>query len=249
MFDYEQIEYRLLAYYLSLAVDDHSMAEGFRAGKDPHAMTTEMILGHCNTDQERQIGKTMNFAIIYAGGVPTILRQMAKAGIECDRKQAKRWLAQLHEGMPGVKQLYEQVGERVDEEGYIFDIFGRRYHPDPHIPYHDAKRKMVNALIQGCAAGFTREAVVKVWKGLHEVVFDSHIVNVVHDELILDCTEVELNPLAELMPGWMGNETVEPVVPITVSMEVSRTSWADKEPYDYIAETLKEEHDRRTVRW
>ena len=105
-FDYEQIEYRILAYYLSIAVGDDSMAEAFRAGEDPHKETAKLILGRDEIgDTERQIGKTLNFSIIYAGGVPTILRQMARNNIPCDRGIAKGWMNELHEKMPGIREL------------------------------------------------------------------------------------------------------------------------------------------------
>lgn len=199
------------------------------AGEDPHATSAALVLGHCNTDKERQIGKTLNFSIMYAGGVPTILRQMARADIPCDRPQAKAWLAELHRQMPGLKVINEMITDEVRDKGYIYDIFGRRYHPDPRIPYNDALRKLLNALIQGCAAGLTRKAIVNISNGLRERDMQAHQVNIVHDEIILDCLGDELDVLNELVPGWMGNELLEKVLPITTEMSTSFTNWADKE--------------------
>lgn len=233
--DYEQVEYRMLAYYMAAAFDDYEMANNFIAGVDPHAATAEIMLGRlCESDEDRQYGKTGNFSVIYAGGVPTIQRQMAKAGVEVSKKEAKALLAKLHEGMPGVKVLMEMLSETTLQKGYIFDIVGRHHHPDPSIPLHDALRKLLNALIQGGAAGLIREAVIKVEDGCRELDLTSHIINVVHDELVLDAIEDELPILAEYLPIWMGNETVESVVPITVGMDVSFTNWADKTPYERI---------------
>ncbi len=230
-FDYEQVEYRILAFYLAEACGDDSMAETFRQGHDPHATTAGLVLGRdIKNDDERQIGKTLNFSIVYAGGVPTVLRQMARAGIACDRETAREWIRELHSQMPSVRVLYDLVAEETRSKGYVFDVFGRHYRPDPTISYRDALRKMVNALIQGCAAGLARQALVKIDKGTDMCGLESHMVNFVHDEIIMDSAEHELDDLAELMPVWMDNEIISKIVPITVEMNVGRT-WADKEKY------------------
>ena len=240
MFDYEQIEYRLLAYYMAVAIDDTRMAENFKAGIDAHTSLAIMLMEFLGveytepiTDEQRQMyGKTPNFAIVYAGGKPTIKRQLTKAGIPCDDKLANKILKAIRGTMPGVKELMEMLADEVKIKGYIFDLFGRHYRPDYTIPYNDAVRKLLNALLQGCAAGLTREAVVKVSKGCAELGLRSHMVNVVHDEIIMDCAEDELPILAEQVPLWMGNATVETIVPVTVGMEVAFENWADKQEYD-----------------
>lgn len=258
MFDYEQIEYRLLAYYLAIALDDTSMVESFKAGIDAHTSTAITLMDYLGVkyedpisdDQRQMYGKTPNFAIIYAGGKPTIKRQLARAGIECDDKMASKILKAIRDSMPGVKDLMEMLADEVQIKGYIFDVFGRHYRPDYTIPYNDAVRKLLNALLQGCAAGLTREAVVKVSKGCAELGLRSHMVNVVHDEIIMDCAEDELPVLAERIPVWMGNATVEAVVPVTVGMEVAFENWADKQEYDpTIIVPTREVDVVRGVRW
>ena len=233
--DYEQIEYRLLAYYMAVALDDYTMVNNFIAGVDPHAVTAAIMLGReCKTDEDRQYGKTGNFSVIYAGGVPTIQRQMAKAGVVVSKTEAKKLLKKLHEGMPGVKELMEMLSEEARRKGFVYDICGRHHHPDTSIPLHDALRKLLNALIQGGAAGLIRDAVVAVEDGMQEFGMVSHTINVVHDELVIDAVHDELPTLAEYLPIWMGNSTLEPVVPITVEMEYSNTNWAEKTPYERI---------------
>lgn len=240
LYDYEQIEYRLLAYYMKVALDDGRMADNFRAGIDAHTSLAKLLMDYLKveyteplTDVQRQVyGKTPNFAIVYAGGKPTIKRQLAKAGIPCDDKMAKEILDAIRGTMPGVRGLMDMLAEEAKQKGYVFDIFGRHYRPDYTIPYNDAVRKLLNALLQGGAAGLTREAVVKVAHGCAELGLKAHIVNVVHDEIIMDSPLDELPALAEYVPVWMGNPTVEPVVPVTVGMEVAYENWADKEEYD-----------------
>lgn len=239
MFDYEQIEYRFLAYYMAKAIGDYRMAENFKAGIDVHTALAIMLMDTLKvpytepiTDLQRQMyGKTPNFAIVYAGGKPTIKRQLIKAGVDCDDKLAAKILKAIRATMPGVKELMDLIAEEVRIKGHVYDIFGRHYRPDPSIPYNDAVRKLLNALLQGGAAGLTREAVVKVHEGCHELGLKSHIVNVVHDEIIMDCIEDELPVLHQHMPTWMGNEEIASVVPVTVGMEVAWENWADKEEY------------------
>lgn len=237
-FDYEQIEYRLLAYYLHEAVGSERMVENFKAGIDPHTALAQMVMDNLGieyddpiSDMQRQTyGKTPNFAIIYAGGKPTIKRQLANAGMPADDKTAARILKAIRDTMPEVRELQDMIADEVKYKGYIFDILGRRYRPDYFIPYHDAVRKLLNALIQGCAAGLAREAWVKIVDGCELLQLQSHPVNYVHDEFLFDATESELPVLAEYVPQWMNNETVSQVLPVTTSMGVGKT-WADKEEY------------------
>ena len=237
-FDYEQIEYRLLAYYLAIACDSTRMVENFRRGLDPHTELAKLLMQNLGikytepiSDLQRQTyGKTPNFAIVYAGGKPTIKRQMARAGVDCDDKTAARILRAIRDTMPEVRDLQDMIADEVQYKGYIFDIFGRRYRPDYKIPYHDAVRKLLNALIQGCAAGLAREGIVKISEGCKELGLQSHLINFVHDEFLLDAPEHELEVLAEYVPQWMDNETVSEILPVTTSMEIGKT-WADKEEY------------------
>lgn len=239
MFDYEQIEYRFLAYYMAKAIGDTRMAENFAAGIDVHEALAKMLMDTLRikytepiTDVQRQIyGKTPNFAIVYAGGKPTIKRQLIRAGIACDDKLAAKILKAIRATMPGVKELMDLIAEEVHVKGYVYDIFGRHYRPDPSIPYNDAVRKLLNALLQGGAAGLTREAVVKVHEGCQQMDLQSHMVNVVHDEIVMDCAKNELHILQEYVPQWMSNDEIASVVPVTVGMEVAWENWAEKEKY------------------
>lgn len=229
--DYEQIEYRIFAYYAHEAAGGTTMAEVFKAGEDLHKRTAELLLGRPpRSDNERQIGKHTNYSIIFSGGVPAVLRQMSKGGVPCTEDQARKWLKILRTEMPEIRELNEMIMDEIQDKGYIFDLFGRHYHPDPTIPWRDAVRKLLSALIQGCAAGLTRSSLVNIHKGSQGM--QSHLVNVVHDDVLLDVVTDEIGVLAEKVPGWMGNKELERVVPITVEMKVSTTNWAEMENYE-----------------
>lgn len=233
--DYSQIEYRLLAYYLAAVLDDHTMAENFKRGIDPHSATARLMLGLPAdaelTDAQRQVGKVGNFSIMYAGGVPTIMRQLG-----CDEDRAKELLRALRSSMPGIKALNDEIRETYRKRGHIKSIAGRHLSVDPAVAeargQHRAEAALLNYLIQGSAAELMRDALIKVHKYLHDSRCSSHMVNVVHDEIQFDVLSAELPLLVEHVPDLMGNELVEQYVPIEVDMEISETSWADKHPLE-----------------
>lgn len=231
-FDYSQIEYRLLAYYLSAQLEDHSITKVFERGEDVHAATARLMLGKEEheelSDAERQVGKVGNFSIIYMGGVPTLVRQL-----RCDETTAKKLLKQLHERMPGARALLAEILDVYHGRGHILSLSGRQLKHDPNIEKKKgikrAESALLNYLIQGSAAELLRDALIKVHYGLQKEGFASHIVNNVHDEIAIDAVHCELDDLAILVPQWMGNAEVEEYVPIEVDMETSTRSWADKE--------------------
>lgn len=228
-FDYKAIEYRMLAYYLAAELGDNQMAENFKAGLDPHTETARMMLDIYDrelTDAERQVGKVGNFSIIFLGGTPTIQRQL-----QCDYKRAKYLLDKLHENMPGIKQLQASIDDALAErggvkEGYVTSIAGRHLHPKPG--EREPSRLLLNGLIQGGAAELMRRGLRVTHTNLKSMGLDSHIVNVVHDDLMLDCPKSELDEVIACVPDWLRDDLVDPVVPVEVDVEVSFTTWAEK---------------------
>jgi len=132
-------------------------------------------------------------------------------------------LTAYHNTRSGIKILTENIGETLRTRGYITNLYGRRLHVDePH--------KALNALIQGSAADLMRDAVVRVDKYL-DANFATHIVNIVHDEIMLDADESEIPTLVKTIPTMMGNKEVEQFVSIETDCEISWTNWAEKEEY------------------
>lgn len=167
----------------------------------------------------RGVGKQLGFSVQYGGGVGTIMRQL-----KCSRTEAATLLRAYHAARPGVKILKEAIWERCQSMGYVRTLYDRRLHPDsPH--------KCLNYVCQGTAADLLRDALQKIHDDLSLPWTASHIVNTVHDEIILDCAEDEIPELVKRVPALMGNKEVEKIVPIEVSVEISRTNWATKEPY------------------
>jgi len=220
-FDYKQIELRLLAFYMA-AVGDDSMARVFNT-EDPDLHAESAIaalnLDREPDDEERQIGKTLNFSIVYGGGRPTIMRQLDLTWME-----AGRLLAGFHQRWPGVALLNHRIEDTLRQRGYIKTLWGRHLHPE-------SQHKALNALVQGCAADLMKSGMVKTHRWLHEGQYTSHLILTVHDELILDALGGEIPALVESVPELMKYQAVHEVVPILTDCEISTTTWADKESY------------------
>lgn len=218
--DYSNIELRILAYYLATTLDDWSMADEFANGEDLHNNTASNIFNIPTsevTEEQRQRAKVLNFSIVYGGGIPTLIRQ----GVASDYKEAKRIKDAFHKARPGIKILVERIIDRMDEVGYIQSPWGSRLHPTED-------HKSLNALIQMGAADLMRHGIREVSRHLRENKLESHIVNVVHDELMLDCVQSEIVHLCRAVPENMNFEPINQIVPIKTSVEISRTTWADK---------------------
>jgi DNA polymerase-1 len=209
------------------------MAEGFRLGDDLHTVSAAGVLGlniNAVTEEQRQIGKTFNFSIVYGGGMPTLMRQLGVTAPE-----ALSLLRNYHGTWPGLGwatkrkpanpgTLLHAIAGRIEDRGYVTTLYGRHLHPK-------AMHAALNNLCQGCAADLAKWAMIRVHQGLKAGGFRSHIVNFVHDELMLDCARDEVPALAVLLPEWMTDPRIEAVVPIKPSCEISWTTWAEKEKY------------------
>lgn len=214
------------------------MAEVFARGDDLHAASAAAILGKTIddlSDTERQVGKTYNFLTIYGGGPGKAARSL---GIPFET--AKEQQDQFHASWPAIKKLHnpprfngtyargQQPGliqRRLKERGYITTLWGGHLHPrSPHMA--------LNALVQGCAADLMRASLVRVHKELKDKGLVSHLVNVVHDEMILDCSDAEVDSVVPIVQRLMCDwPIITEHVPVEVDVAVSYTSWADKEAY------------------
>jgi DNA polymerase-1 len=164
------------------------------------------------------VGKTLNFSIIYGGGARTIMSQL-----DVKYTEARRLLKAYHTTRPGIALLNDNIAATLEHKKYIKSLYGRRLHITEN-------HKALNALIQGSAADLMRDSVVRVTR-LLDAKYATHIVNIVHDEIILDATTSEISTLVTTIPRLMGNKMVERFVSIETDCEYSTTNWAEKEAY------------------
>lgn len=228
--DYSQIELRLLA-HLS---QDEVLLEAFRSGADIHIQTASEVFGVPRdqvTEEQRSAAKAINFGIVY--GISSF--GLAK-GINLTRAQAQQYIDSYFLRYPRVKQFLDGAVERGKKEGFVTTLFGRRRYL-PNLKSRNfalrsfAARTAMNSPIQGSAADIIKLAMLKVYRSLKDAGLQSKLLLQVHDELVLEVPEQELQAVAELLKREM-EQVWELDVPLLVDVYYGR-NWRDVERYAF----------------
>ena len=230
MADYSQIELRLLAHLSG----DQVLANAFRSGQDIHAQTAAEVFGLALdevTSEQRSAAKAINFGIIY--GISSI--GLAK-GINLTRAQAQEYIDSYFRRYPMVKSYLDGLVEQGKKEGYVQTLSKRRRYL-PNLKSRNfalrnfAARTAMNTPIQGSAADIIKLAMLRVYRALKDEGLRTRILLQVHDELVLETPEDELDVAARLVRREM-----EEVYPLDVPLEVGvfyGPNWRDVQSYDY----------------
>jgi len=222
--DYSQIELRIFAHYSQ----DPVFINAFREGIDIHTKTASEILGvemDKVTDDMRRIAKAINFGIIYGMG-PVKLSQE----LHIDRKEAQRYIESYYKRYKGVLRYREQMIDMARKKGYVTTLFNRkRYLPGiNHSKARiraEAERMAINTPIQGTAADLIKKAMINIHRRLKENRLKTRLILQVHDELVFEVPESELEDVKEMVLKEM--EGVYPLsVPLRVDMGVGR-NWGE----------------------
>ena len=220
--DYSQIELRLLA-HLS---DDKNLIEAYRNSKDIHAATAALVFKtplDQVTKQQRRNAKAVNFGIVY--GISSFgLSQ----GLSISRKEAEQYIHDYFESYPGIKNYLDSSVADAKEKGYSVTMFGRRrpipeLHSGNFMQRQFGERVAMNAPIQGSAADIMKIAMILVARELKEKNLKSRIVLQVHDELLLETYEEELETVKELLARNMSH-AASLQVPLEVDIETG-SNW------------------------
>lgn len=196
--DYSQIELRLLA---DMA-NEKALIDAFKHDQDIHAHTASQILGKDEDEidsEERNIGKTLNFSLIYMQGPFSTAKQL---GIT--PKEAKAFTTKYFEAFPKVKPFMDKVLAQAHEVGYTETMFGRRrYYRNINsrnkIIQKEEERQAFNAPLQGTAADIIKKAMISLVKSLKERKSKAKVILQVHDELVLEVPKAELEDIKELV--------------------------------------------------
>jgi DNA polymerase-1 len=212
--DYSQIELRLFAHYSK----DDAFIEAFTHDEDIHARTASEILSSENetvTPEMRSIAKTINFGIIYGMGPKKLSDEL---GI--DHKIAKDYISAYYDRYQGIKRYTEEMIETARKKGYVTTLFNRRrYLPD--IDHNnsrirsEAERMAINTPIQGTAADLIKKAMINIHNRLKDEKLGSKMLLQVHDELVFEVPEQELE---RVMP--MIKEEMESVYSLSIPLKV-----------------------------
>ena len=202
--DYSQIELRVLAHMSG----DRNLIDAYRHAEDIHRMTASQVF-HTPleevTDQQRRNAKAVNFGIVY--GISSFgLSQ----GLSITRKEAQEYIERYFETYPGIKTFLDNLVSEAKETGYATTMFGRR-RPIPELSSSNfmqrsfGERIAMNSPIQGTAADIIKIAMNRVRRRLAAEGLKSRLILQVHDELLVETAEEEVEQVRTILNEEMQN--------------------------------------------
>ena len=201
--DYSQIELRIVAHMSG----DQAMLNAFRDGQDIHAATASAIydvpLNEVTKDQRRH-AKAINFGLIYGMSAFGLSRST-----DLTLGEAENFVKDYFEHFPGVKKYLDNIRVTAAKQGYVETMLGRRrYFPNLSNPVNQMirnreEREAINAPIQGTAADIMKIAMIRLKQALAASPYKAQMLLQVHDELVLEVPDDELEPVAVLVRTTM----------------------------------------------
>jgi DNA polymerase I len=205
--DYSQVELRILAHISQ----DAALLEAFRQDQDIHRTTAAAVYGiplDAVTYNQRRFAKAVNFGLIYGMGPYRLARDS-----ELTLAEAEKYIAEYFARFPGIRAYLDKTREQARQQGYVETLLGRRrYFPIFAAPPSDrnrqfvarAEREAVNHPIQGTAADIIKIAMLQLHNALAGN-FRARMVLQVHDELLLEAPQEEMEAVKPLMIDIMSN--------------------------------------------
>ena len=222
--DYSQVELRVLAHVSG----DPVLTQAFLNNEDPHRQIAARLFSKPEAEvsnAERQIGKKINFSIIYG---------LTSYGLSQDLgislKSAKEYVDQYFIHYPGIKPWMEQVERNAQRDGYVTTLLGRRRYvaglkEANKIIYEAARRAAVNTVVQGTAADIIKLAMINVAGGIKQQSLSLKLLLQIHDELLFECPEKDLEAAKNFIVEKM-EHALDLAVPLKVSVGTG-SSWGD----------------------
>ena len=219
--DYSQIELRVLAHMSG----DETMISAFREGQDIHARTAAEVYGvplDQVTHEMRSRSKAVNFGIVYGISDFTLAKN-----ISVSRKEAREFIERYFERYPGVKKYMDEAVKAGKERGYVETLMGRRrYLPELSSSNFNVRafgeRCAMNSPIQGTAADIIKLAMIAVARRIREERLHARLILQVHDELIVEAPEDEVERVKALL-----RECMEGVVALKVPLRADISAGGD----------------------
>ena len=222
--DYSQIELRIIA---ALSEED-TMIEAFKNGEDIHASTASKVFNVPIDEvsrEQRSNAKTVNFGIIYGVSAFGLSNQT-----DLNRTEAKELIDTYYKTYPKLRNYMSEQIDFARENGYVQTVLGRRrYLKDINgsnqVVRGAAERNAVNAPIQGSAADIIKIAMINIHKKLSEGNYKTKMLLQVHDELVFDCYQPELEEMKLLIKTEMEN-AYQMAVPLDVEVGIGE-NWLE----------------------
>ncbi|SDO47566.1 DNA polymerase I [Phyllobacterium sp. OV277] len=216
--DYSQIELRVLAHVAEIP----QLTQAFADGIDIHAMTASEMFGVPVKDMPSEVrrrAKAINFGIIYGISAFGLANQLS-----IPREEAGQYIRTYFERFPGIKDYMEATKAYARQNGYVETIFGRRAHypeirsSNPQVRAFN-ERASINAPIQGSAADIIRRAMVRMEPALNDANLSARMLLQVHDELIFETAEAEVEATIPVVREIMENAAM-PAISLSVPLRV-----------------------------
>ena len=222
--DYAQIELVILAHFSQ----DENLVKAFRHGTDVHAATAALIF---NVPVEnvvpdmRRIAKVINFGVMYGMSAFRLANQL-----RISRTEAAEFITRYFTTYAGVSAFMETLKESAAEKGFVETLMGRRRYirainSKNQTQRAAAERIAINTPIQGSAADIVKTAMLRVDRALKQQRLKARLLLQVHDELILEAPDAEVDAVKALLKQEM-EHVVELAVPLRVSIEAG-SCWGD----------------------
>lgn len=222
--DYSQIELRILAHMSG----DETLIDAFRSGQDVHARTAAEVFGvplDAVTGEQRRRAKAVNFGIVYGLSDFGLARDL---GI--GRKEAAGYIERYFERYHGVRAFLDKIVADAHANGYVTTLYGRRrdlpaLNSRNFMQRSFAERMAMNTPIQGTAADLIKIAMIRAYDALCAANVQSRILLQVHDELVLEVVEAEVEAVTEILRTAMSG-AAELLVPLAVDVHIGK-NWAE----------------------
>jgi DNA polymerase I len=225
--DYSQVELRVLAH----VTGEPELIESFRRGEDIHRRTAAEVYAvppEAVTPDMRRIAKMVNFGVVYGLSEFGLAR-----GARMSQEDAHAFIETYFNNFPAVTKYLEGVRNHARQFGWVETVDRRRrYLPDIRAANRQirqaAERMAVNMPIQGAAADIMKRAMIRVDAAIRDAALRSRLLLQVHDELLLEAPEEELDALIPLVRGAMASAATL-TVPLDVDVKVG-DNWGEMAP-------------------
>ena len=216
--DYSQIELRIMAHLSG----DKGLLDAFSQGLDVHSATAAEVFGvsvdEVSKDQRRS-AKAINFGLIYGMSAFGLAKQL-----DISRPEAQEYVDLYFKRYPGVKEYMEQTKEKAKKDGFVETVFGRRLYlheinAKNGMRRQYAERTAINAPMQGTAADIIKLAMINLDKKIETGKLDMRMIMQVHDELIFEIKESQVDDAIKLITNEM-EHAAKLSVPLVVDVGI-----------------------------
>jgi DNA polymerase-1 len=220
--DYSQVELRIMAHYSQ----EPELVKAFQDGADIHSRTAALVNGVSVSDvtsDQRRSAKVVNFGIMYGAGPYRMSQELGISMLE-----AKELIENYFETYPGIRRYMVETIDKAKKNGFVETLYNRRrsainLNASNANIVNAEERAVINMPIQGTAADLIKIAMINIHKRMKDENFKSKMILQIHDELLFECPEEEVEKLAIMVQNEM-ESAIDLSVPLKVDWNYGK-SW------------------------